>query len=71
MGSEAIVYFTTLVVVVYFLRKITTISLSHQEPPALKPRVPLIGHIIGIMKHQSAYSSVLQYVPISIPPHCG
>lgn len=64
-SSATFVGLATLAVVAYFIRKITAISLSQQEPPLLKPRVPFIGHILGIMKYQSAYSSVLQYVPIS------
>jgi hypothetical protein len=32
------------------------------EPPTLKPRIPIIGHLIGILWHQSAYLEKLGYV---------
>lgn len=44
----------------YLVRKITTISLAQQEPPVLKPRVPLIGHIVGLMQREAAYFSILR-----------
>ena len=34
--------------------------LDAQEPPLLKPSIPLIGHMIGLMKHQSQYHVLLQ-----------
>ncbi len=30
-------------------------KLDHEEPKILKPRVPLIGHIYGLMVGQTAY----------------
>jgi hypothetical protein len=49
-----------LVVIFYLIRKITTINIDQQEPPLLKPRLPLIGHIIGLMKHEATYFSILR-----------
>lgn len=49
-----------LVVILYLIQKITVISHSSEEPPLLKPRIPFIGHIIGLMKHEAAYFSILR-----------
>lgn len=59
-ASAAYVGLATLVVILYLIRKITTINLAQQEPPLLKPRVPLIGHIIGLMRHEATYFSILR-----------
>lgn len=36
-----------------------SIKLDPQEPPLLKPKVPYIGHIIGIIQHNIAYFDIL------------
>ena len=59
-ASAAYVGLAMLVVIFYLIRKITTLNLARQEPPLLKPRVPLIGHIIGLMKHEATYFSILR-----------
>ncbi|KAK0716387.1 cytochrome P450 [Lasiosphaeris hirsuta] len=33
---------------------------DRREPPVVKPRVPFIGHIIGLMRHQAKYHIMLQ-----------
>ncbi len=32
------------------------------EPPTIKPKIPIIGHLIGILWHQSSYLENLRYV---------
>ncbi|KAG5746359.1 hypothetical protein H9Q70_010950 [Fusarium xylarioides] len=39
--------------------KLSSPSLDGQEPPLLKPRVPIIGHLIGIIKYKGAYLKIL------------
>lgn len=34
--------------------------LDPREPPELKPRIPFVGHIIGLFRHQASYYSMLQ-----------
>lgn len=29
------------------------------EPPLLKPRIPFIGHLIGLLRHQKHYFDIL------------
>ena len=36
-----------------------SVRLDPQEPPLLKPKVPYIGHIIGIIQHNIAYFDIL------------
>ena len=59
-ASATYVGLATLVVIFYLTRKITTINLTRQEPPLLKPRIPLIGHIIGLMKYEATYFTILR-----------
>ena len=35
-------------------------KLTPGEPPLLNPRLPLIGHILGLMKHEATYFSILR-----------
>lgn len=57
--TAAYVGLATVVVFFYLLQKITTANLSREEPPLLKRRVPLIGHIIGLPRHEASYFSIL------------
>lgn len=43
------------------------LDIDPREPPLLKPKVPVIGHLIGILWHQSVYLEKLGYVPILSP----
>lgn len=38
-----------------------SVQLEPQEPPLLKPSVPYIGHIIGIIRYKSGYFDKLKY----------
>lgn len=37
-----------------------SVQLDHREPPLLKPRVPYIGHIIGLLKYNMSYFDKLE-----------
>lgn len=39
--------------------------LDPQEPPPLKPFIPFIGHIIGMIRHGNRFLSRLSYVSFS------
>ncbi|CAM1501492.1 Fc.00g034760.m01.CDS01 [Cosmosporella sp. VM-42] len=41
------------------LNKLLTPAMDPREPPLIKPSIPLIGHIIGIIKHQSDYHRIV------------
>ena len=34
--------------------------LDPREPPVLKPRIPLVGHIIGLLRHRSNFFGLLR-----------
>jgi hypothetical protein len=34
-------------------------KMDPSEPPTVKPTIPLIGHIIGIFRHQSDYHRIV------------
>lgn len=59
-ASIGYVGFAALAVIVFLIRRIITIELGPGEPPLLRPRVPLIGHILGLIKHESDYFSILR-----------
>ncbi|KAK4156579.1 cytochrome P450 [Chaetomidium leptoderma] len=48
------------IAVAYLVLHSLTPSIDPREPPLLKPRIPLIGHIIGMMRHQAHYHITLQ-----------
>ena len=33
-----------------------------REPPRLRPKIPLIGHLIGLIRYGTVYYSVTRYV---------
>lgn len=49
-----------LAVVLHLLGRFITPKVDQHEPPILTPHVPLIGHILGLAKHQANYFSVLR-----------
>ena len=55
-------------IALYLLNVLTTPRLDAREPPLLKPAVPLVGHIIGLLRHQSGYHQILLYVFYSRGP---
>jgi hypothetical protein len=36
-----------------------SVKLDPQEPPLLKPKIPYVGHVIGILQHQITYFDML------------
>ncbi|RMJ13686.1 hypothetical protein CDV36_006655 [Fusarium kuroshium] len=42
-----------------FLQKLSSPGLDEREPPLLKPGIPVIGHLIGMMKHHGGYFQIL------------
>ncbi|KAM0431294.1 hypothetical protein ACHAPT_005265 [Fusarium lateritium] len=42
-----------------FLQKLSSPGLDGREPPLLKPSIPVIGHIIGMMRYHGGYLKIL------------
>ena len=47
-------------IVLLFLPWVWTARLDPREPELLKPTVPLIGHILGLIQYQAKYHQILQ-----------
>ncbi|KAF0330819.1 prostacyclin synthase [Colletotrichum asianum] len=57
-------------VIVLLISRWSTPDLDDREPPALKPRFPVIGHLIGLLWYQGQYFKVLykKGLPIATLP---
>ncbi|KAF4980542.1 hypothetical protein FZEAL_3477 [Fusarium zealandicum] len=49
------------------LTRLLSPRLDPREPPVVRPTIPLIGHIIGIIRHQSDYHRILHNANPSQP----
>ncbi|KAM5357481.1 hypothetical protein ACJZ2D_016220 [Fusarium nematophilum] len=47
--------FLALFVSAVLLHKLSSVTTDGREPPVLKPRIPIIGHLIGLIRHQGGY----------------
>jgi hypothetical protein len=50
---------TTLVAALFLFTALSTPRLDPREPPILKPTIPFIGHIIGMIRHQAIHHQTL------------
>jgi hypothetical protein len=50
------------VIVFYLLIRFLTLPHDPQEPPLVRPKIPLIGHVIGLLRHGTKYYSDVAYV---------
>ncbi|KAI8682066.1 hypothetical protein NCS55_00460900 [Fusarium keratoplasticum] len=57
--STAAVWTTALLAGALALSLLLTPRLDPREPPVVKPTIPLVGHIIGIIRHQSDYHRII------------
>ncbi|KAF7546913.1 hypothetical protein G7Z17_g8090 [Cylindrodendrum hubeiense] len=60
MSSNSFIAIVTSVVVIFVLSLFSTPSLNALEPPLLKPSIPFIGHIVGLIWHQAKYHVILR-----------
>jgi hypothetical protein len=44
-----------LIAAALLLHKVSNPSMDTKEPPILHPRIPILGHFLGMVKNQSAY----------------
>jgi hypothetical protein len=44
------------------LNYLLTPRVDPREPPVVKPTIPWIGHILGIIRHQADYGRIIQFV---------
>ena len=43
-------------------------SLDPREPPEVHSKIPIIGHILGLMRHGMGYFSRIAYAPATVLP---
>ncbi|KAF4334052.1 cytochrome P450 monooxygenase 8B1, partial [Fusarium beomiforme] len=60
-GSVTALSTTVLALIVAFalLNRLLTPRIDPREPPVIKPSIPWIGHIIGLIRHQADYNRIL------------
>lgn len=47
--------------VVTLVHVLSSPKLDGREPPVMKPRIPIIGHLIGMIQNRQRYFKVLEY----------
>ncbi|KAL2116063.1 hypothetical protein VTJ04DRAFT_10318 [Mycothermus thermophilus] len=55
------------IILIWLIPRTLSPRLHPLEPPLLRPRVPLIGHILGLIRHQANYHAIL-FRTTSSPP---
>lgn len=53
---------SAIAVVFYFLGHFLTLPHDPKEPPLIAPRIPLIGHVIGLLYNGTGYYSKVALV---------
>ncbi len=48
-------------VLVTLIQRYTAIKIDPREPPYLKPSIPWLGHIVGLVKEGANYFQQLEY----------
>ena len=48
------------------LGRLLSVHVDPQEPPALKPSIPFIGHLIGMLRFRSNFLSVVLCATVSL-----
>jgi hypothetical protein len=62
MSATYLVGLATLIILatIAVLERVTRVSVDANEPPLLKPRVPVFGHILSFIQRPSEYFIVLR-----------
>jgi hypothetical protein len=64
--STAIVVGLLVVIGIWtFSRRALNLKYDSREPPIIHPKVPYIGHILGMYRHGAKYFGFVKYVPIT------
>ena len=50
-----IVKLSVYLIVIYIISRLVEPITSEQEPPLVRARIPLFGHILGLLRHGNAY----------------
>lgn len=58
--SLVLLFLTTAIVLIWGF---SGPRMDPREPPLLRPAIPIVGHLIGIMKKQMEYYAILRWQP--------
>ena len=50
----------TALIILIWLTLRTSAAVDIRQPPVVKPKIPVIGHILGMLKYQSLYFDILR-----------
>ncbi|TPX07067.1 uncharacterized protein E0L32_011055 [Thyridium curvatum] len=59
MSSTRVVGMVFLAGIFVLIQRLSTPRLEPSEPPLLKPRIPLVGHIVGLLWHRMSYFQII------------
>ncbi len=57
-----ILFAAVVIAIIAFISRLLSFPLDPHEPPPLKPVIPLIGHIINIIRQETTFGTNLAYV---------
>ena len=60
--NKFVITAAVIVLVGLLLKYLSTQRTDPREPPLVKPRIPLIGHLVGLIRYQNEYFTRLGYV---------
>ncbi|KAJ0164930.1 25-hydroxycholesterol 7-alpha-hydroxylase [Colletotrichum tanaceti] len=43
-----------------FIHRVSSPEMDRREPPPMKPTIPVVGHLVGMIRHQSGYFKTLE-----------
>ncbi|KAK2043622.1 cytochrome P450 [Colletotrichum somersetense] len=58
--SSVFLTFVMLLASAMLLHRFSSPEMDEREPPPMKPRIPIIGHLLGMIWHQSGYFKTLE-----------
>ncbi|GKT50810.1 25-hydroxycholesterol 7-alpha-hydroxylase [Colletotrichum spaethianum] len=59
-STSSYVTVAVLMGIAILVHKFSSPEMDAREPPSMKPRIPVIGHLIGMIRHQSSYFKTLE-----------
>lgn len=62
MLREAAYVVLGIVIFLYSVEILFNLRDDPREPPRISPRVPLLGHILGLMRNGTSYYGKIRYV---------
>ncbi|KAF3032342.1 hypothetical protein E8E12_001542 [Didymella heteroderae] len=60
----------SIALIVFGIAQVSSPTLDPKEPPLIKSRVPVIGHIVGIIQQQATYHKILRLYVVYDPHLC-